>query len=192
MSLNLQSPNLQRALGWDRDIATDPVQQEHLRSDIALQLASAGLQPPDTPLGVEDDHTGGDTMEAFSAGILESLRERNTLLAQYRAPVDSRIESFLNRYFADEVGEDPMELPGRTLTLDRHGMARELSLPVGGNAFQNSLVSSYRCLNGVLNNPALTAARPRAPFTSSKAERQSPATSGSSPSKSSSTCSAPR
>jgi hypothetical protein len=153
MSLNLQSPNLQRSLGWDRDIATDPVQREHLRSYIALQLASAGLQPPDTRPGGEDESTGVDTMEAFSAGILESLRERNSVLAQYRAPVDSRIESFLNRYFAAEVGDDPIELPGRSLTLDRHGMARELSLPVGGNAFKNPLVSSYRCLNGVLNNP---------------------------------------
>ncbi len=153
MSLNLQSPQLQRSVGWDREIATDPVQREHLRSYIALQMASAGLQPPHLQAGV-DDHSGDvDTMEAFSAGILESLRERNLLLAQYRAPVDSRIESFLNRYFADEVGDDPIELPGRSLTLDRHGMARELSLPVGGNAFENSLVSSYRCLNGVLNNP---------------------------------------
>ena len=32
-------------------------------------------------------------------------------------------------------------------------MARELSLPVNGHAFQNELVDSYRCLNGVLNNP---------------------------------------
>ena len=32
-------------------------------------------------------------------------------------------------------------------------MARELSLPVGGDSFQTRDVSSYRCLNGVLNNP---------------------------------------
>ena len=32
-------------------------------------------------------------------------------------------------------------------------MARELSLPVNGHSFQNRLVNSYRCLNGVLNNP---------------------------------------
>ncbi len=32
-------------------------------------------------------------------------------------------------------------------------MARELSLPVNGYSFQNDLVQSYRCFNGVLNNP---------------------------------------
>lgn len=138
--------DLQRSLGWDRTIATAPDERAHLRSYIALQLASAGLVPPDR-------ETSADAMSAFATGILDSLREKNSLLADYRAPVDSRIESFLNRYFAAEVGDDPVRLPGRTLTLDRHGMARELSLPVNGNKFENELVSSYRCANGVLNNP---------------------------------------
>ena len=146
MSLIKDPSLLQRSVGWDRKVANDPVELGHLRSYIALQLASAGLVPPDV-------ETSGDAMSAFSTGILDSLRERNSLLSEYRAPVDSRIEEFLNRYLADEVGDDPVSLPGRSLTLDRHGMARELSLPVGGNEFENGLVSSYRCLNGVLNNP---------------------------------------
>ncbi len=146
MSLHQESSPLQRSLGWDRIIATDPIQRGHMRSYIALQLASAGLQPP-------DEETSADSMSAFSSGILESLRERNSLLAEYRAPVDSRIESFLNHYLADEVGDEPLRLPGRSLTLDRHGMARELSLPVNGYRFETDLVRSYRCLNGVLNNP---------------------------------------
>ena len=32
-------------------------------------------------------------------------------------------------------------------------MARALSLPIDGHEFKNELLSSYRCLNGVLNNP---------------------------------------
>ncbi len=137
---------LQRALGWDRELAAEPTEIAHLRSYIALQLAAAGLLPP-------DEAASGDEMATFLSGILDSLRERNSLLSDHRAPVDSRIEAFLNRYFSDEVGELPMRLPSRSLTLDRHGMARELSLPVGGHEFNNDMVHSYRCLNGVLNNP---------------------------------------
>ena len=136
----------ERALGWERLAWTDPREQEHLRSYIALQLASAGLLPPD-----EDatDHS----LAAFSRGMLENLREKTRLLSEHRAPADERIESFLNAYFADQQLNQPLRLPRQTLVLDRHGMARELSLPARGNHFQNAYVESHRCLNGVLNNP---------------------------------------
>ena len=161
---------LQRSLGWDRDLASCPEERQRLRSYIAFQMASAGLSPPDAA-------TNADSMATFSAGILESLREKNRLLAEHRAPIDSRIESFLNRYFAAEVDSDPLRLPSRSLTLDRHGMARELSLPVNGQSFKNELVESYRCLNGVLNNPGPIVARPRAHFMLSKAGCRFPVTS---------------
>ena len=147
MSSLIQDPTeLQRAIGWDRGAAATSAEQSRLRSYIAFQMASAGLSPP-------DDDTNADSMAAFSAGILASLKEKNRLLAEHRAPVDSRIEYFLNDYFADETQGDELRLPSRSLTLDRHGMARELSLPVNGHHFKNELVESYRCLNGVLNNP---------------------------------------
>lgn len=136
---------MQRALGWDRDVSADPLEQNRLRSYIAFQMASAGLAPP--------SHDASDEMASFSVGILESLREKNHLLTEYRAPIDQRIEDFLNHHFHEILGENALRLPSRSLTLDRHGMARELSLPIGGHQFQNELVSSYRCLNGVLNNP---------------------------------------
>lgn len=136
---------MQRALGWNREISADSSEQKRLRSYIAFQMASAGLVPP-------SDGTS-DEMASFSAGILESLREKNHLLAEHRAAIDQRIEKFLNQHFADRLGDQSLRLPGRSLTLDRHGMARALSLPINGNEFRNELVSSYRCLNGVLNNP---------------------------------------
>jgi hypothetical protein len=141
-----QQAELQRSLGWFRSQAETTEERQRLRSYIAFQMASAGLSPPDAA-------TSDDSMATFSAGILDSLKEKNRLLAEHRAPVDSRIEAFLNHYFAAEIGDQPLRLPNRSLTLDRHGMARELSLPVNGQAFKNELVESYRCLNGVLNNP---------------------------------------
>ena len=136
---------MQRALGWDRAVSSDESEQKRLRSYIAFQMASAGLAAP-------SDVTS-DEMTSFSAGILESLREKNHLLTEYRAPIDQRIESFLNEHFSEVLNDQSLRLPNRSLTLDRHGMARALSLPVDGNEFRNELVSSYRCLNGVLNNP---------------------------------------
>ncbi len=147
MSLLRESSQLQRRLGWDREIAASDAARDNLHLYIALQLASAGLLPP------QDTETE-DSLTSFSAGILETLREKNRLLAAHRAPVDSRIESFLNRYFEGELNGKPLQLPNRSLTLDRHGMARELSLPRNGNRFKTDLLESYRCLNGVLNNPA--------------------------------------
>jgi hypothetical protein len=38
--------------------------------------------------------------------------------------------------------------------LDRHGLARELSLPMDGDKFNSDIVSSYRVKQGVLHNPA--------------------------------------
>lgn len=138
---------LQRALGWNRERAAEPKERTHLRSYLALQLAAAGLSPP------LDDNSDSE-MTAFSRGMLENLREKTRLLSGHLPPVDQRIQVFLTQYFGDITGEAPLRLPSRSLVLDRHGMARELSLPVRGDHFENSLVSSYRCHNGVLNNPA--------------------------------------
>lgn len=146
MSLIREKSLLQRQLGWDKQLANESAEQANLRSYIAMQFAAAGLMPPNEDLV-------GNTMAAFSAGIMESLREKNRLLADYRAPVDSRIESFLNHYCSAEIGDAPLKLPSRSLTLDRHGMARALSLPMEGHHYQNELVQSFRCTNGVLNNP---------------------------------------
>lgn len=145
LSLLHDANELQRAVGWDKSISTDPAERDNLRTYLVLQLASAGLLPPNNELG--------NAMTEFSVGILDSIREKTRLLASHRAPVDSRIEAFLAKYFADEVSQKPLRLPSRALTLDRHGMARELSLPIHGDSFENPLVSSYRCANGVLNNP---------------------------------------
>ncbi len=146
MALPQDPAHLQRAVGWNRDVATDPTNREHLRNYITLQLAAAGLLPP-------DENVTAESLGNFSSQFLESLREKTRLLAAHRAPVDARIEAFLNDYCSDLLDSGHLRLPSRTLTLDRHGMARELSLPVQGQKFETDLVQSYRCHNGVLNNP---------------------------------------
>jgi hypothetical protein len=70
-----------------------------------------------------------------------------------QCPVDRRIESFLNNYFAETILDQPLKLPRTTLILTRHGVARELSLPEDADTYANAYVRSYRVRNGVLHNP---------------------------------------
>ncbi len=92
-------------------------------------------------------------------GLLANLEEKNRMLAQLRAPIDNRIESFLEAEFIDCKLTSRMRLPSTSLVLDRHGLARQLSLPDGSDEHRNAWVSSYRLANGVLHNPPKTVGR---------------------------------
>ena len=89
MSLLSEPEKLQRAVGWDKELANDPVERAHLRTYLDFQLASAGLLSP-------DDHQDPHSMTAFSAGILETLREKNRLLSGHRAQVYVQITTATN------------------------------------------------------------------------------------------------
>lgn len=97
--------------------------------------------------------TGDSSLEEIAGSLLANYKEKNRLLLQNRTPIDQRIEAFLDRQFASLFLKDRPRLPNQTLTLDRHGMGRMLSLPAQGEAYSNDLVSSYRVKNGVLHNP---------------------------------------
>ena len=82
MSSLIQDPQeLQRAVGWKRAAYNDPGEQQRLHNYIAFQLAAAGLSPPEL-------NTHNSLVSAFSQGIFESLKEKNRLLSEHRAPVD--------------------------------------------------------------------------------------------------------
>ncbi|MHC2068095.1 hypothetical protein ACYFX5_11515 [Bremerella sp. T1] len=89
----------------------------------------------------------------LAKGLLANYHEKTRLLYDRPAPIDQRIEAFLQRYFRDLKPSEPLKLPRRTLTLERHGVARELSIPVNRSSFKSELVESYRIANGVLHNP---------------------------------------
>ena len=89
---------------------------------INLKLAANGL--PIVPAA------GGGELVALASGLLTNFREKTRLLDNHRCPVDQRIETYLNEHFADLKLDEPLRVPGRAMELDRHGLARELSLPV--------------------------------------------------------------
>ena len=111
---------------------------------IALKLIANG-QP--VPSGcVASDSLGAER-------ILSTYYQRLKQLDSVRSPIDKRIESFLARHFEGVPGVEHLQLPDSTFVLDRHGISRELSLPLNSDLYTNDLVSSYRVHNGVLHNP---------------------------------------
>ena len=119
---------------------------EERRSELVsyaiLKLIANGLPYPEPD---EDSKTG------IAAELLAAFHQRLKRLAPVPCPADARVQAFLDHHLADEAGS--VKLPSRTLVLDRHGLAREMSLPLHGHTFENSLVESYRVHNGVLHNP---------------------------------------
>lgn len=141
-----ESQSLNSALGFHHHTpATYAEARRRMCRYINLILKSLGLPAP-TAMMDEPFH---DTVKS----MLASYHAKSVLLADHRCPVDQRIESFLNNHFADMNLESPLCLPDRTLILDQHGMAREMSVPVSEDVFKSDLVESHRVANGILNNP---------------------------------------
>lgn len=136
-----------QALGISQKQTDDAAERHKLHLYINLKLASCG-QP--TCSGVESEE-----MLDTAHDLLRSYLEKNRQLATTsHYPADTRIQTFLNDYFADlDLDALPL-LPTITFELDRHGVARELSLPVGEDRFFSENVSSYRVKQGILHNPA--------------------------------------
>jgi hypothetical protein len=137
--------DLQRALGLDLPAADKIEESKKLHLYINLKLASSGQPTCVTGEAAEFMATAQD--------LLRSYREKNRLLSDHLCPVDRRIQNFLETYLADQGAENIPRLPSMTYVLDRHGVARELSLPMGQDEFHSEIVSSYRVRQGVLHNP---------------------------------------
>ena len=112
---------------------------------IILKLLVNGLP---IPAGFEDNDRLG------APRLLNTFHQRLKRLDSIHCPVDCRIEAFLQKHFDRVKGCSALKLPDLALILDRHGLARELSLPHNGDSYSNRYVSSFRVRNGVLHNPA--------------------------------------
>ena len=136
------------SLGFDSELSPEQLhaRRAELRQYVNLKLAAHG-QPA-------ADADGAADIVRIAHGLLANFNEKTRLLENYRCPADNRIERFLNRHFNDTLASgQALRLPGRTLILDVHGLARTLSLPAEGDVFQSDILTSYRVQNGVLHNP---------------------------------------
>jgi len=134
------------ALGLNKPPENPEEERKKLQLYINLKLASSG-QPTCVP--EEEARFFG-----ISQDLLKSYREKNRLLVDYHCWVDQRIQDFLILYFEDLQLDSLPTLPTQTFILDRYGVSRELSIPMGKNEFHSDIVSSYRVKQGVLHNPA--------------------------------------
>ena len=114
-------------LGLNKAPESPEEERAKLQLYINLKLASSG-QPTCVP-------EGSSRFFGISRDLLYSYREKNRLLSNYHCRVDQRIQGFIKRYVEDLDIESIPTLPTQTFILDRHGVARELSLPMGEDEF---------------------------------------------------------
>ena len=137
---------LERAVGLRPDGAVSLPERRVAVRSILLKLAAMGVEVP--------ADTGDEDVHQLAGDLFARYREQTRLLSEHLCPADRRIQHYINGLLRVAEFPDPVRLPGETLILDHYGLARELSLPVGADAWHNELVSSYRLDNGVLHNPA--------------------------------------
>ncbi|NCG09221.1 MAG: hypothetical protein GWO81_06595 [Verrucomicrobia bacterium] len=132
-------------LGLDPKTAASTFDKAALLEYVNLKLSSIG-QPTFGELNNSEFYD-------LNRSLLASYQEKSRLLADYLPPCDQRIQSFLIEYFSDLDTAEIPQLPTLTLILDRHGVARTLSLPAGSDHFSSDIIDSYRIQQGVLHNP---------------------------------------
>ncbi|MCF6285338.1 MAG: hypothetical protein L3K26_09130, partial [Candidatus Hydrogenedentes bacterium] len=140
----MSKTHLEPDVHTDREGKKPGYKRRHVVRYISLKLAALGLP---TYTKASTDFIG------LTHGLLRSYKEKSRLLSDYLCPADTRIQSFLDDYLEGEFLKGTLRFPGTTFTLDRAGLARELSLPVDGHEFHNEYVDSYRIEQGVLHNP---------------------------------------
>jgi hypothetical protein len=127
--------------GINADGTLAHLERRDLVGSLTLKLMALGATIPE---GV-----GDSALVDLTGGLFKRYREQRRLLSQYLSPADKRIQDFLD----DVLGAETIRLPTQTLTLDRYGLARELSFPLNSEEWHNDHISSYRLSNGVLHNP---------------------------------------
>ena len=138
-------------LGFENGASQAPDPDEILPV-IRLKMLATGLEIP-TP-HQEQIHDPAPDFTAHTADLIRKIQEKYRSYPQPFCPLDSRIQSFLEKHFTEVSLPGKLEIPLNTLHMDFHGLARTLSIPAHGDKFESEFVKSYRTTQGVLHNPA--------------------------------------
>jgi len=131
--------------------------EAEIHEHISLLLASQGM----LAMSDESQHSSHPVLDdsvkmlsSSSADLVRNYREKTRLLeATVSAPIVGRINKFITAELAD-TGVPIPKVPFKTLVLSKHGVARQLSFPLGSNMHENEYVKSYKIQDGgVLHNP---------------------------------------
>lgn len=141
----MNATNLEKRIGVLRRPPGDEGESHQRRLIYYANLKLRDIGCPTFPLQFDAEFAD------MVGGLLALNRERDRLLARHLCPADRRIQNFLDDYLGG-AAQAP-QLPGHTLVLDRHGLARTLSLPPDRDEFFSNIISSFRVRQGVLHNP---------------------------------------
>jgi hypothetical protein len=121
---------------------------------INLKLATMGQPVFDDCSNADGDIPLADPgFLELTSNLVTIYRSRTRLISNVYAPVDRRIQGFINSYLEDLKLSHIPQLPNNTLVTDKPGVSRVLSLPPHQNHYSNELLDSYRISQGVLHNP---------------------------------------
>ncbi len=146
-------PNLKDKIGFTENgpALASPAEENRLREFVNLKLAARGY----AIVGDETDYPFLD----LGRSLIANFQEKSRLLSDYLCPADASIDAFLRDYLGSEIMAEVFPdsgplLPTSPLIMERHGIARMLSLPPDKDEFKSSILSSYRVHQGVCHNPA--------------------------------------
>ena len=150
---SITMPNLKDKIGFTENgpAIASPVEENRLREFVNLKLAARGYPI----VGNEADYPFLD----LGRSLIANFQEKSRLLSDYLCPADASIDAFLRDYLGPEIVAEVFPnavhlLPTSPLIMERHGIARMLSLPPDEDEFKSSILSSYRVYQGVCHNPA--------------------------------------
>ncbi|MDR1458388.1 MAG: hypothetical protein LBI37_02570, partial [Puniceicoccales bacterium] len=130
-----------------------------LKDKSLLEYANLMLMAMGQPCAMGQPRLDGDencTITKMALPLLSMINELRLRQDGNYCPADQRIIAFLDKFFKDLPSEEKHKwLPSSTLTTDRHGISRILSLPPAGDEFHSEHISSYRVHQGILHNPKI-------------------------------------
>lgn len=85
--------------------------------------------------------------------LLDNYKIKSQLLSETLSPIGNRIQSFLDDFLKDVPGDNTILFPSQQFVLDRHGLARMLSIPPDADIYETNIINSYRTAQGILHNP---------------------------------------
>jgi hypothetical protein len=146
----MTSTTLDETIGFSPDATAAAASRDRKLDLVNLKLASRGFALP--------PGSGDSPLLDFGRSLLANFEEKLRLLGDSLCPTDAAISAFLTEYLGEAAegvfsAGEPLVPPG-ALSLERHGLARELSLPSGHDTFVSAILSSYRVQQGVCHNPA--------------------------------------
>src|SRR5580704_17169757 len=80
---------------------------------------------------------------AIARPLFRNYHQKDLMLGSLLCPADRRIQNFLEGYLKDVRPGGVAQLPANTFLLDRAGLARVMSLPLGADTFASRCLNSY-------------------------------------------------